>query len=229
MGNRGQPSSGGAVAEVIHNWTVIHSPSSRRWRRAVCGRNASVMPELRGPFRGSEAIRAGLVTRDALRGPRFQKLGVDVFQSADVPANLAKRSRGVALKLCTTATGGSWLGWTWPTRGYGSRLSTTGGSPAAVAAGGGCAPGQPAGRMRLVATALHLYRRVRTPGRDGRAGRTFHRAPFPPAVAVSAGSTAGSAGHACLEQWREWVPGKEEQLEGALLCRHQSTTTCARR
>lgn len=57
------------------------------------------MPEFRGPFLGSQAVRAGLVTRDVLRGPRFQKLFGDVFQPADLPASLANRSRGVALKL----------------------------------------------------------------------------------------------------------------------------------
>ncbi len=45
------------------------------------------------------AVRAGRVTRDVLRGPRFQKLGLDVFAAADLPADLANRSRGVALRL----------------------------------------------------------------------------------------------------------------------------------
>lgn len=89
----------GRAAEVIHNGPVIHSSIGRCWHRAMRDRNPAVMPELRGPFRGSEAIRAGLVTRDVLRGSRFEKLGTDVFAPAGLPANLANRSRGVALKL----------------------------------------------------------------------------------------------------------------------------------
>lgn len=81
------------------------------------------MADLRAPFLGSEAIRAGLVTRDTLRGPRFKKLGVDVFTAADLPANFANRSRGVALRL------------------NGSGVLS--GYSAAELLGSGCVPGHP--------------------------------------------------------------------------------------
>lgn len=53
----------------------------------------------RGPFRGSTAVAAGVVTKAELRGPRFQHLFPDVYQRAELPANLANRSRGAALLL----------------------------------------------------------------------------------------------------------------------------------
>ena len=37
------------------------------------------------PFRGSEALAAGRLTRGQLRGPRFRKLGADTYVSAAVP------------------------------------------------------------------------------------------------------------------------------------------------
>jgi very-short-patch-repair endonuclease len=37
------------------------------------------------PFRGSQAIAAGLLTRGALRGPGFRRLGADTYVSAAVP------------------------------------------------------------------------------------------------------------------------------------------------
>ncbi len=37
------------------------------------------------PFRGSEAVAAGRLTRGALRGPRFRKLAADTYVSAGVP------------------------------------------------------------------------------------------------------------------------------------------------
>ena len=49
---------------------------------------------MRGPFRGSLAIRRGLVTRKALRGPRFRQLYPDVYMLASEPLDLARRSRG---------------------------------------------------------------------------------------------------------------------------------------
>ncbi|MQA13805.1 MAG: DUF559 domain-containing protein [Pseudonocardiaceae bacterium] len=116
------------AAGVIHNWPVIHSSVVRCWHREVRDRDAPVMPELRGPFRGSEAIRAGLVTRDVLRGPRFRKLGVDVFAAAELPSNLANRSRGVALRL--------------------NGDGVLSGYSAAEVLGSGCVPGDPNPRAR---------------------------------------------------------------------------------
>ncbi len=37
------------------------------------------------PFRGSDAVAAGRLTRGALRGPRFRRLGADTYVSAAVP------------------------------------------------------------------------------------------------------------------------------------------------
>src|SRR5689334_21107321 len=41
---------------------------------------------LDGPFRRSAAVAAGLLTRDRLYGPRFQRLLPDVYGPADAPA-----------------------------------------------------------------------------------------------------------------------------------------------
>jgi hypothetical protein len=40
--------------------------------------------DLRSPFRGSDAVAAGLVTAKALRGPRFRRLFTGIFVGADV-------------------------------------------------------------------------------------------------------------------------------------------------
>lgn len=48
-------------------------------------------------FRGSDARRAGLVTKGELRGPKYRRLFQDVYVSADVPVDHALRCRGAAL------------------------------------------------------------------------------------------------------------------------------------
>lgn len=45
------------------------------------------------PFRGSDVVAAGLVTRARLRGPAFRRLFEDVYVDADAPDDLALRSR----------------------------------------------------------------------------------------------------------------------------------------
>ena len=49
------------------------------------------------PFRGSDALAAGLLTRGRLRGPAFRRLFDDVYVAADVPVDLALRSRAAHL------------------------------------------------------------------------------------------------------------------------------------
>jgi hypothetical protein len=41
------------------------------------------------PFRGSDALATGLLTRGRLRGPGFRRLFDDVYVAADVPVDLA--------------------------------------------------------------------------------------------------------------------------------------------
>ena len=50
-----------------------------------------------GPFRGSAAVAAGLVTRGALRGPRFQRLFPDVYALAHLKDDLLLRSRAAGV------------------------------------------------------------------------------------------------------------------------------------
>lgn len=49
------------------------------------------------PFRGSDAVAAGLVTPGALRGPRFRRLFPDVYAAADLDVTFALRSRAAYL------------------------------------------------------------------------------------------------------------------------------------
>ena len=52
-----------------------------------------------GPFRGSTAVAAGLLTRGVLRGPRFQKLFPDVYAPAHLENDLLLRSRGAGVLI----------------------------------------------------------------------------------------------------------------------------------
>ena len=49
------------------------------------------------PFRGSDALAAGHLTRGRLRGPAFRRLFEDVYVRADVPVDLALRSQAAHL------------------------------------------------------------------------------------------------------------------------------------
>jgi len=51
------------------------------------------------PFRGSEAVRLGRVSADALRGPRFRRLFPDVYYRADGALDLANRSKAAFLLI----------------------------------------------------------------------------------------------------------------------------------
>ena len=63
----------------------------------------------RGVFRGSVAVRRGLVTPDELRGPRWKALFRDVYVAADVPVTHALRARaaGAVLRPGAVVTGRS--------------------------------------------------------------------------------------------------------------------------
>lgn len=54
---------------------------------------------LDGPFRGSEAVRDGLLTPATLRGPRYRRVFPDVYVAANTPADLVLRSRAAHLWL----------------------------------------------------------------------------------------------------------------------------------
>lgn len=54
-------------------------------------------PLLTGPFRGSRAIAAGLVTRGVLRGPRFRRLFPDVYAPAHLDVDLSLLARAAYL------------------------------------------------------------------------------------------------------------------------------------
>ena len=61
-----------------------------------------------GPFRGSRAVAAGLVTAKALRGPRFRRLFRDTYVAAAVEVDLVVLS--VAAAVATDGLGvlGGW-------------------------------------------------------------------------------------------------------------------------
>ncbi|OZM84074.1 hypothetical protein CFP66_06605 [Pseudonocardia sp. MH-G8] len=56
-----------------------------------------VLIDLRHPFRGVDAVAAGLVTPKALRGPRFRRLFTGIYVRADVEVTLEVRSRAAHL------------------------------------------------------------------------------------------------------------------------------------
>src|SRR5882757_1164833 len=58
---------------------------------------SSPPPVLAAPFRGTEAVAAGLLTRARLYGPRYRRVYPDVYLPADRPLDLATRSRAAFL------------------------------------------------------------------------------------------------------------------------------------
>jgi very-short-patch-repair endonuclease len=52
-----------------------------------------------GPFRGSDAVRAGLVTRGALAGPRYERLFPDVYVAAGTDPTYTVLSRAAFLAI----------------------------------------------------------------------------------------------------------------------------------
>ncbi len=53
----------------------------------------------RFPFRGSDALACGLLTRAVLHGPRFRRLFPDVYVRSDVEVDLLMRSLAAAVLL----------------------------------------------------------------------------------------------------------------------------------
>jgi very-short-patch-repair endonuclease len=72
-------------------------------RGGTCAGPASSVPvvliDLRLPFRGTDAVDAGLVTPGVLRGPRFRRLFTGIYVRADVEVTLEVRSRAAHLLL----------------------------------------------------------------------------------------------------------------------------------
>ena len=64
---------------------------------------------LGGQFRGTEAVAAGLVTPDQLRGPRYRRVYPDVYLSSDASLDLYARSR--AAYLLVRDRGGALVGY----------------------------------------------------------------------------------------------------------------------
>jgi len=92
---------------------------------------------LGAPFRGTEAVAAGLLTRARLYGPRYRRVYPDVYLPADRPLDLATRSR--AAFLLVRDRGGVLAGYS-----------------AAALHGADCAPGDaPAEVLLASGTALH--------------------------------------------------------------------------
>ena len=91
---------------------MVHS--ARRWSRigpgAVHRTWTSTSP---GHSAGSEALAAGRITRGALRGPRFRKLGPDTYVSAAVPDDprLAVHAASVRAGADAVVTGWSACLW----------------------------------------------------------------------------------------------------------------------
>jgi very-short-patch-repair endonuclease len=55
------------------------------------------LPDLAGPFRGSTAVAAGLVTPKMLRGRRFRRLLPDVYAPSELDPDLALRARAAGV------------------------------------------------------------------------------------------------------------------------------------
>jgi very-short-patch-repair endonuclease len=64
--------------------------------------------DLRLPFRGSDAVAAGLVTAKMLRGPRFRRLFTGIYVAADVEVDLELRSRAAYLLVEGRGVLGGW-------------------------------------------------------------------------------------------------------------------------
>jgi hypothetical protein len=58
---------------------------------------SSPPPNLAEPFRGTEAVAAGLLTRARLYGPRYRRVFPDVYLPADRPLDMVTRARAAFL------------------------------------------------------------------------------------------------------------------------------------
>jgi hypothetical protein len=69
------------------------------------------------PFRGSAAVRAGLLSRDDLRGPRFRRVGGDLYVAAEVSDSTELAIRTQALRAGPTGVVTGWSAcWWWGCR-----------------------------------------------------------------------------------------------------------------
>jgi very-short-patch-repair endonuclease len=69
--------------------------------------------DLTRPFRGSQAIAAGRLTRGALRGPRFRRLGPDTYVCASVPASARLAVHGAWVQAGPDAVVVGWSACLW--------------------------------------------------------------------------------------------------------------------
>lgn len=102
MISRAKGTSRGA-AEVLFA-LLITSRGGGRNRTAPAHLQHDV--DLDKPFRGSEAIAAGLATRRRLRGPGFRELGRDTYVAAGVELDDRLRARAAALEVPGAVLGG---------------------------------------------------------------------------------------------------------------------------
>jgi hypothetical protein len=65
------------------------------------------------PFRGSEAVAAGRITRGALRGPRFRKLGADTYVRVGAPDDLRLAAHAAAVRAGPDAVLTGWSACVW--------------------------------------------------------------------------------------------------------------------
>jgi len=77
-----------------------------RWNRLAIGTVSEYVFDV--PFRGRDAIAAGLVTRGQLRGPRFRRLFSGIFVGAHVDVDYAMRCRAGALAVDGRGALGGW-------------------------------------------------------------------------------------------------------------------------
>ena len=104
--------------------TIWHRGCGSRNRRQVGAVRCAMTFSPDGPFRGSAAVTAGLLTRGVLRGPRFQRLFPDVYAPAHLENDLLLRSRAAGVLIAGTGRGGRVL---------------RGGAPRSVKRAAGCA------------------------------------------------------------------------------------------
>lgn len=91
LGERCRPQAPGRAGPVPPSPSILDQVSAPR---------RAVPTELGGqPFLGAEAVRAGLVTPDQLRGPSFRPLLRGVHIAADAPESMAARAAAAGLVL----------------------------------------------------------------------------------------------------------------------------------
>jgi hypothetical protein len=89
------------------------------------------MPRLDEPFRGSDAVRFGWLTKGELRGPRYRRLFPNVYVSKSPPLDLKTRSRAAQVLLGDGAvlagySAAVWLGAACAPHGADAEVTTSG-------------------------------------------------------------------------------------------------------